>query len=707
MEAARQQDPTLDMPGFVRAGGVERTVDQLITGMTLEQFAKSQGLFASKRLVDGMIASIAAFNGPDGKFDRNTFLALLQQRKIPEAQLRSDFAREAVTKALLIPVSGGARMPLGIAQSYATLLLEQREGFVGLVPTQAFLSAAPLSDGEVNAFYQRNIAAYTVPERRIIKYATFDRTRFDGKIVPTDAEIAAAYKADAPKYAARENRAFTQLVVLDKADAERLHERVSKGMPIADAAKTLGLEALDVKPVDRPAFARQTSDAVANAAFTTPRGQIAPLAQSGLGYHIIRVDTVQGIAARSVDQARPEIVAALTKTKTDAAVSDLLAKIDDDIGGGATFDEVAKKYALTPTQTPPLTAGGQVPDQPGFVLPTAVKPLLRDAFQAESGDDPQVGSLPDGTGYVLYHMDRVIPAAPKPLGAIRQQVATDAAIARAYAAARKTADTIVAKVQGRCAVRSGLCRHRHHPACAQTRRWPAARARATGRQGACPRQGTLHHRAQSRDDPPRATAWRLVCGLSRQGHPRRSEGRRSVRPGFATTTEPGARRRICRAICQRAEIGRRCHAQRQRDSSAQAQPLRRAVSAAHDARARAELKAGRPAIVWRQMIADTETPVSAFLKLHEPGRGDYLLESVEGGAVRGRYSLIGLAPDLVFRAEGAVAAINRDWLTNRTAFATVADDSLTALRKLVASCRVTVPDGLPAVLACLVGLFRV
>ncbi|MEN9288478.1 MAG: hypothetical protein RL317_101, partial [Pseudomonadota bacterium] len=63
---------------------------------------------------------------------------------------------------------------------------------------------------------------------------------------------------------------------------------------------------------------------------------------------------------------------------------------------------------------------------------------------------------------------------------------------------------------------------------------------------------------------------------------------------------------------------------------------------AEDAAALHQLRSGKPALVWRSLIADTETPVSAFLKLHEEGRGDFLLESVEGGAVRGRYSLIGL-----------------------------------------------------------------
>jgi len=127
--------------------------------------------------------------------------------------------------------------------------------------------------------------------------------------------------------------------------------------------------------------------------------------------------------------------------------------------------------------------------------------------------------------------------------------------------------------------------------------------------------------------------------------------------------------------------------------------------AARDAAAGQRLAVGKPALVWRDMVADTETPVSAALKLIESGRGDFLLESVEGGAVRGRYSLIGLAPDLVFRAQGQQAEVNSCWLTDRTAFKPLAGLTLEALRSLVASCRIDVPDGLPSALACLVGYF--
>ena len=118
-----------------------------------------------------------------------------------------------------------------------------------------------------------------------------------------------------------------------------------------------------------------------------------------------------------------------------------------------------------------------------------------------------------------------------------------------------------------------------------------------------------------------------------------------------------------------------------------------------------QLAAGQPALVWRRIIADTETPVGAAAKLIEPGRGDFLLESVEGGEVRGRYSLMGLDPDLVFRGSGDTAQINTDWQHDREAFEQCPGGALEELRELVQSCRIETPPELPPALACLVGYF--
>ncbi|MEM6907980.1 MAG: chorismate-binding protein [Pseudomonadota bacterium] len=123
------------------------------------------------------------------------------------------------------------------------------------------------------------------------------------------------------------------------------------------------------------------------------------------------------------------------------------------------------------------------------------------------------------------------------------------------------------------------------------------------------------------------------------------------------------------------------------------------------AAAAAALAAGAPALVWRRVIADCDTPVGAALRLIEPGRGDFLLESVEGGEVRGRFSLLGLNPDLIFRASEARAEINRAWQQDPTAFVACTGDPLSELRALAETCRIDVPPELPPALACLVGYF--
>ncbi|WP_164114698.1 anthranilate synthase component I [Sphingorhabdus sp. Alg239-R122] len=119
----------------------------------------------------------------------------------------------------------------------------------------------------------------------------------------------------------------------------------------------------------------------------------------------------------------------------------------------------------------------------------------------------------------------------------------------------------------------------------------------------------------------------------------------------------------------------------------------------------AALEKGGSALIYRRLVADTETPVSAALKLMENDRGDFLLESVDGGETRGRHSLIGLEPDLLFRAAGDNCEINRSWMNDRQDFTSLDAPPLDALRNLVTECLMPVPDALPEALACLVGYF--
>jgi anthranilate synthase component 1 len=108
-------------------------------------------------------------------------------------------------------------------------------------------------------------------------------------------------------------------------------------------------------------------------------------------------------------------------------------------------------------------------------------------------------------------------------------------------------------------------------------------------------------------------------------------------------------------------------------------------------------------VVWTTLVADLETPVSAFLKLGGGKAMSFLLESVEGGAVRGRHSIIGIEPDLIWRSNGRAAHVNRTARTKPDAFTPCPEAPLDALRALIAESRIELPESLPPMAAGVFG----
>ena len=111
---------------------------------------------------------------------------------------------------------------------------------------------------------------------------------------------------------------------------------------------------------------------------------------------------------------------------------------------------------------------------------------------------------------------------------------------------------------------------------------------------------------------------------------------------------------------------------------------------------------GEAQVVWTTLVSDLETPVSAFLKVAKDRPLGFLLESVEGGEVRGRYSIIGLDPDVIWRSRGGRAEISRS-PRGRGGYTPLAEPPLVALRHLIGESRIALPDSLPPMAAGIFG----
>ena len=112
---------------------------------------------------------------------------------------------------------------------------------------------------------------------------------------------------------------------------------------------------------------------------------------------------------------------------------------------------------------------------------------------------------------------------------------------------------------------------------------------------------------------------------------------------------------------------------------------------------------GENQLVTARLAADLDTPVSLMLKLADAQPMSFMLESVTGVEVRGRYSVVGLKPDVIWACDGTVSRINRQARFDADAFADLPGHPLQTLRDLIAESRVTMPDGLPAIAAGLFG----
>ncbi len=117
----------------------------------------------------------------------------------------------------------------------------------------------------------------------------------------------------------------------------------------------------------------------------------------------------------------------------------------------------------------------------------------------------------------------------------------------------------------------------------------------------------------------------------------------------------------------------------------------------------AEFDQGNNQVVYTRLAADLDTPVSVMLKLARARPDSFMLESVTGGEVRGRYSVVGLKPDLVWRCRDTRTEINRSARFDADAFEPMDTDPLSAIRALIAESRIDLPADLPPIAAGLFG----
>ena len=440
-EAQRQKSPTLTMKDFVAQGAIDQILGDLIERSAMFEWGKKYGFGVGNRLIGSELAQIPAFAGPDGKFNEQVYRSILAQKGFTDQALREDVSKGLMARQLLVPASFGATAPNEAALRYLALLKEHRQGTIVLLPSLAFAANASADDNTLQGFYAAHTASYMQPERRTLRYFVIDDATLRNVVAPTEAEIAKRYNDNKPVYAPSETRSLTQLILPSEAAAK---DYAAKAGNLETAAKASGLTAAKLDKVTRDALSGQATPAIAQAVFAASTGAaIGPL-KGPLGWYVIHLDAVQRNPGKTLDQARPEITAALSADKRHLALTAQANLVADRLEKGTGLADVAKSLGMTVTNTEPLLANGTPSGKAGAKPDPAITPLLQTAFGMEREGQPQVAELQKGKSVAVFDVSQITRAAPAPFATVRDAVLRDYRTEQGFAGARAAADKLMA-----------------------------------------------------------------------------------------------------------------------------------------------------------------------------------------------------------------------------------------------------------------------
>ncbi len=441
LQEVRRQNPTADYATI--AGDFETLLNALIDQRSLLAFADKYGIHLSKRLIDAEIAQIPQTKGLNGKFSDQQYQVFLAQQRMTDADVRQIIAGTLLQRIILTPVATNARVSVGMATPYASMLLEAREGEAAAIPLEPFRAGLKPSDADLQRYYAANRNRYMIPEQRTVRVAKIGPELVSG-VTASDKEIADYYNANQATYGAKETRNLSQAVIPDQASANAIAAKAKSGATLAAAAGS-GAAVTSLTDQSRQAYASVAGDKAAAAAFAASSGAVVGPVQSDFGWVVIKVDSVKSQGGKTLAQAKPEIAAKLTTDKRKQAIEDIVDKVQNAVDEGGNFTEAASANKLPVTTTPLVTAAGTSRADAAYKLPAELAPALKTGFEIAPNDPPEIVTLPNNQGYALVSPAQVVAAAPAPFATIRAQVETDWVNGQAFQRARDTANRIAAR----------------------------------------------------------------------------------------------------------------------------------------------------------------------------------------------------------------------------------------------------------------------
>lgn len=386
----------------------QAALQQVILTRTLDNEAAELGISVGDETVLDRLRQIPDFQGGNG-FNRDTYRLVLQQTGQSEAAFETTLREEVARNLLQASIVGGVPASDAYADTLIGYIGEQRSVTWATLGTDALTTpvSAP-TDADIQAYYDANADAFTLPESRDITYAWLTPDMIQDQMEVNDASVEQLYNDRIEQFVQPERRLVERLVYLDQAQADAAKARLDAGeATFEDLVVDRGLSLTDIDLGD---VAKDDLGAAGDAVFATSAGDVVGPFNVGLGPALFRMNAVLAASETTLEDATPQLRDELAANAARDVINDSVDQIVDLLAGGATIEDLADRTDMQ------LGTIAWTNDQSDGIA--AYEAFRSAAASVEDGAFAEIVDLADG-GIFALRLDGVTPPTVSPLADVK------------------------------------------------------------------------------------------------------------------------------------------------------------------------------------------------------------------------------------------------------------------------------------------------
>ena len=396
---------------------VNTTMNEVVNQHLLDLEAKRLGLAVNDDAVRQAIVDNPAFHGASGQFDRNIYLQLLQANRMTDQQYESLLRSDMIRNRIVATVTDGAGAPAPLVDALWQSRGERRVATAILVPPTAVGTLPTPDAAALEKFYDAHKDQFMVPERRSFTVALIDQSHYMAGIKIPDDQVKAAYDKRQDEFVEPEKRDLQQILVQDEAKAKAAAAAIAGGKDFAAVAKENGesAAAMNLGALTHADMPGELGKAV----FALKPGAVTPPIKDSFGWHIVKVLSATPERTAPFDSVKSKIANEMAQAQAADQVAKIANSVDDALAGGASVKDLVAKFGLKTLTVADIDAEGHDPSGKAVKLPAPG--IVKTAFATSIGQPSDLKELND-QGYYMVAVDKVAPAAPRPLAEVHDKV---------------------------------------------------------------------------------------------------------------------------------------------------------------------------------------------------------------------------------------------------------------------------------------------